>query len=77
MVSGSCTRWSPRNNPLADPIGEQNELASPQNPVGRLAAGNNEALTPPEAPIPPLIPLTKDLFIKFMKAFVESTQAWN
>ena len=75
MAPGSCARRSPCNNLPADPTGEQNELASPQSPERRSDAGSNEAPTPPEAPILPLIPPIEDLFTKFMKAFVESTQA--
>ena len=79
MAPGSRARRSPRVNPPADPTGEQDELAG-QGPVRRFNAGSNEAPTkaptPPEAPIPPLVPpSTKDLFIKFMKVFMKTTQA--
>ena len=77
MALGSCARQSSCNNPPANLTGEQDELASLQGPVGRSDIGNNEAPTPPEAPTQPLVPLTKDLFTKFMKAFMESTQAWD
>ena len=77
MAPGFCARWSPRNNPPADPTEEQNELVSPQGPARRSDAGSNEAPTPLEASTPPLVPPTKDFFMKFMKAFVESTQAWD
>ena len=65
------TRRSPRVNVLADIFGEQDELA---DAPGRSNAGSDEALTPPKAPTPPLIPpLAKNLFMKFMKVFMETT----
>ena len=69
MAPGSRARRSPRVNPPADPTGEQNELAG-QGPIQGFNAGSDkastEALTPPEAPTPPLVPpSTKDLFTKF------------
>ena len=75
MAPGFCARRSPRNNLLANPTRKQDEIASPQSPVRRLDTGSNEAPIPPEAPTLPLVPPTKDLFTKLMKAFVESTQA--
>ena len=75
MAPGSRARRSPCNNPPANLIGEQNELASPQGPARRSAAGSNKAFTPPEAPTPPLVSPTKDFFTKFMKIFVKLTQA--
>ena len=79
MAPGSCARQSSRVNPLTNPTGEQDELAG-QSPVRRFNAGSDEAPikapTPPEAPTPPLVPSsTKNLFIKFMKVFMEMTQA--
>ena len=79
MALGSCARRSPCVHPPADPTGEQDELAG-QGPVRGFNAKSNEAptkaLTLPEAPTPPLIPFsTKDFFIKFMKVFMETTQA--
>ena len=79
MAPGSCAQRSPCINPLADLTGEQDELAG-QGPVRGFNAGSDEAPTeaptPLEAPIPPLVPSsTKDLFIKFMKVFMETTQA--
>ena len=75
MAPGSRARQSPRNNPPANPTEKQDELASPQSPARRSDASSNEAPTLLEAPTLPFIPLTKDFFKKFMKAFVESTQA--
>ena len=77
MAPGSCALRSSCNNPPADPTGEQDELASPQGPVGRSDVGSDKAITLLEASTPPFIPPTEDLFTKFMKAFVESTQAWD
>ena len=79
MAPGSRARRSPRVNSPADPTGEQDELAG-QGPVRRFNAGSNEAPTkaptPPEALTPLLVPpSTKDLFTKFMKVFMETTQA--
>ena len=65
------------NNLLANPTREQDVLANPQSLVKRSDAGSNEAFIPLEALILSLVLLTKDLFTKFMKAFVESTQAWD
>ena len=68
---------------MAEFTREQNELAGPQGLAKRSDASSNKALTPPEAstlpkaPISPFFLSTKDLFTKFMKAFVESTQAWD
>ena len=74
MAPGSCTtRWSLCVNLAAYILGEQDELASAP---GRSDAGSNEALTSPEASTPPLAPFTsKNLFTKFMKVFMETTQA--
>ena len=74
MAPGSCTtRRSSRVNLSADIPREQDELA---NAPGRSDAGSNEAPTPPEASIPSLVPPTsEDLFTKFMKVFMETTQA--
>ena len=79
MAPGSRARRSPRVNPPADPTGEQDELAG-QGPVRGFNAGSNEAPTeaptPPEALTPPLVlSSTKDLFTKFMKVFMKTTQA--
>ena len=79
MAPGSRVWRSPRVNPSADPTGEQDKLAG-QGPIRGFNAGSDEAPTkaptPPEAPIPPLVPPSiEDLFIKFMKVFMETTQA--
>ena len=79
MAPGSRAQRSPCVNPPANPTGEQDELAG-QGPVQEFNARSNEALTEaptsPEAPIPPLVPPSiEDLFIKFMKVFIETTQA--
>ena len=79
MASGSGVWWSSCVDPPANPIGEQNEFAG-QDLVQRFNAGSNEASTkapiPPEALTPPLVLLsTKDLFTKFIKVFMETTQA--
>ena len=79
MAPGSCAQRSPRVNPPANPTGEQDELAG-QGPIRGFNAGSDEAFTeaptPLEALTPPLVPpSTKDLFTKFMKVFMETTQA--
>ena len=81
MVPGSrITCWSPCVNTLVDPAGELDELAGAQDPVRRSNAGSDKAPTkvptPPKASIPPLIlPTSEDLFTKFMKVFIKTTQA--
>ena len=77
MAPGSRAQRSLRNNPSADLTGEQDELANLQGPVERSDIGSNKAPTPPETFTPTLVFLIEDLFTKFMKAFVESTQARN
>ena len=74
MAPGSrTTRWSLHVNPPADISGEQDELAGAP---GRSNTGSNEALIPPEASTPHLALLTsEDLFTKFIKMFIETTQA--
>ena len=79
MAPRSCAWQSPCVNPSADPTEEQDELAG-QGPIRGFNAGSNEALTkaptPSEAHILLLVPSsTKDLFTKFMKMFMETTQA--
>ena len=80
MAPGSCACRSPRVNTPIDPATELDELAGAQGPTRRSNAGSNEApteaFTPPEASTPPFIPLiSKDLFTKFMKMFIEITHA--
>ena len=80
MAPGSCACRSPCVNTPVNPAGELNELASAQGPARKSNAGSNEAFTeaptPPETLIPPLVPPpAKDLFTKFMKVFMEMTQA--
>ena len=77
MAPGSRAQQSPYNNLSANSIEKQNELVSTQSLAKRLNANSNKALILPEALILPLISPTKDFFIKLMKAFVESTQAWD
>ena len=74
IAPGSCTtRRSSPVNPPADISGEQNELAGMTK---RTDAGSDEAPTRPEASILPLVPPpAKDLFTKFMKVFMKTTQA--
>ena len=73
MAPRSCAQWSPCINPPTNSTGEQDELAS-QDPIQEFNTGNNKA--PTKAPTPPLIPpSTKNLFTKFMKMFMEITQA--
>ena len=77
MALGSCTRQSLCNNPPANITREQDELASPQELAERLDAGSNKTPTPSETPTLLLVLPTEDLFLKFMKAFVELTQTQN
>ena len=81
MALGSCTtRRSLYINTLLDSAGELDELAGAQGPARRSNARSDEALTeaptPPEASTPLLVPPTsEDFFTKFMKVFMETTQA--
>ena len=79
MALGSCTQWNPYINYLANPTREQDKLVG-QGPVQGFNAKSNMA--PTKAPIPsktstpPLVPLfTEELFTKFIKIFIETTQA--
>ena len=74
MAPGSRARRSPRVNTLVDPAGELDELAG-QGPARGSNVGSDEAPTPPEASTPPPAPTSEDLFTKFMKVFMETTQA--
>ena len=77
MAPGSrTTRRSPCVNTPVNPARELDELAGVQGPARRSNAGSNEVLTPPEASTLSLVLLTsEDLFTKFMKVFMETTQA--
>ena len=74
MAPGSrTTRRSPRVNLLADIPGEQDELVGATR---RTNANSGEAPTLSEAPTPSLVPPpAEDLFTKFIKVFMETTQA--
>ena len=75
MAPGSRTTCrSPCVNTLVNPTGELDKLAGP-GPARKSNVRSDEAPTPPEASIPPLVPLTsEDLFTKFMKVFMKTTQ---
>ena len=81
MAPGFCTtRRSSCVNISVNPARELDELAGAQDPARRSNAGSHkaptEAPTPLEASTPPLVPPTsEDLFTKFMKVFMETTQA--
>ena len=81
MAPGSRTTCrSPRVNTPVDPAGELDELASAQGPARKSNAKSDEAPTKapisPEASTLPLVPPTsEDLFTKFIKVFMETTQA--
>ena len=63
-------------NPSTNLAQEQDMLASAQGPAKRSNVRSNEAPTPPKAPTSYLVLLSaKDLFTKFMKIFMETTQA--
>ena len=80
MAPKSHACRSPYVNAPTNLAKEQDELTVVQGLVRWSNAESNKALTkaftPPEALIPPLIrPSTKDLFIRFIKVFMETTQA--
>ena len=81
MAPRSCTiRRSPRVNTPVDLVEELDELAGAQGPAKRSNTGSDkafiEASTPLEAFTPPLVSTTsKDLFTKFIKVFMKTTQA--
>ena len=78
MAPGFCACRSPCVNTPVDPAEELDKLAGAQSSAKRSNAGSDEAPTFPEASTPPLALFTsKDLFTKFMKVFMETTQAWN
>ena len=79
MAPGSCAHWSSHVNTPVDPAQELDELAGAQGLARGSNAGSNkastEASTPPEAPTLPLVPPpTEDLFTRFIKVFMETTQ---
>ena len=60
--------------------GELDELAGTQSPVKRSNAGSNKAPTKTlslleTSTLPLILPTSEDLFTKFMKVFMEITQA--
>ena len=59
---------------MTNPIKKQDELANFQGLVERLDVGSDKVFTSLEALTLSFILPTKDFFIKFMKAFVESIQ---
>ena len=81
MAPGSyTTHRNPRVNTPVDLVGELDELASASGPAKKSNAGSEKAHIKAsiflEAPTQPLVPLTSEnLFIKFMKMFMEITQA--
>ena len=71
---------SPCVNTLVDITEEFDELAGAQEPAKRSNAGSNEASTKAptliQALTPPFIlPISKDLFTKFINVFMETKQA--
>ena len=77
MAPGSrTTRRSLCVNTPVDLARELDELAGAQGPARGSNADSDEAPTPPEASTSPLVaPISEDLFTKFMKVFMETTQA--
>ena len=74
MAPGSrTTQQSTRVNPPANISREQDELAGAPK---RSNASSDKAFTPPKAPTPHFVPPpTNNLFTKFMKVFMKTTQA--
>ena len=83
MAPGSCsTCQSFCVNILANSIEKLDKLACTQGPARRSHVGSNKAFikayTSFEASTPPFVPLpAKNLFTKFIKVFIETTQAQN
>ena len=80
MASGSHACRSPCITTPAHPVQELDKLAGAQGSARESNAKSNkapiEASTPPKAPTPPLILLsTEDLFTRFMKVIMKTTQA--
>ena len=76
MAPRSCIiRQSLYVNPPANPTGEQNKLAGAQSLAKKSDINSDKALIPSETPTLSLVsPPAEDLFTKFMKVFVETTQ---
>ena len=77
MALGSCTQWNPCNNPLADLIEKQDELADLQSLARRSDANSNKSSTLSKASTPSFFLSTEDFFTKYMKIFVKLIQAQN
>ena len=76
ITPGSCVCRSPCINTLLDPVEELDELAGAQGQAKKPNVGNDEASTPLKAPTLPFVSLpAKNLFRKFIKVFIEMTQA--
>lgn len=76
MALGSCAQQGSYVNLPVNFSKKQNKLASAQSLARRSNANSNKALISLEASIPLFVsPLTQDLFTKFIKTFVKSTQA--
>ena len=77
MIPGSwTTQYSSYIYPPVD-FTEENKLVGTQDPVWRSDASSDKAFIPPKVPTWPLVPLfAKDFFIKFMKIFIKTTQAY-
>ena len=80
MAPKFYTRRSLCVNTPANLVEKLDEIAGAQDPAIKSNAGSNEAFTKvptlPEAPTLPLAPLpTEDLFTKFIKVFIKTTQA--
>ena len=74
MAPGSYTIWRSLCVNLCVNFTKQDKLAGTQD--GRSDANNDKALISLKAPTPPLIlSSAEDLFTKFMKVFIETTQA--
>ena len=74
MVQGSRACQSPCVYTSVNPAEELDKLAG-QGPARKSNVRSNKAHTPPEAPTPTLVsPISEDLFTKFIKVFIETTQ---
>ena len=82
MAPEFCACRNPLVNLPTNPIGEQNKLADAQDLASKSNAERDEtsteAFTLLGAPISSLVLLSaKNLFTKFMKMFIKTTQAWD